>query len=79
MAKKVVCAQCGTVGFPKLYTPGSIIVEALAYLLLILPGLVYSNYRLRGRKRVCRSCGGTEIVPTDSPRGRELIERYQSG
>ena len=74
MAQEMVCVRCGTVGKPKKTTKGSFGMEVVLWLFLIIPGLVYSFWRMTtGKITACRSCGSEELVPTTSPRGRELV------
>lgn len=54
---------------------GSLLVEICAWLLFILPGILYSVWRMTTRRRVCPSCHQEGMIPTDSPRGQELSQR----
>jgi hypothetical protein len=67
-----VCKQCGTVGKPKSYTPGSILIEIVLWLCFLVPGLLYSLWRLSRRRSVCSACGSPDLVPLNSPIGRQL-------
>lgn len=42
----------------------------------LIPGLMYSGYRRRSKYKVCSKCNSKEVIPLDSPRGRELSSRY---
>ena len=73
MAKGLVCTRCGTTTpRPKTFTKGSIIVELFLWLMFLLPGLLYSVWRLSTRYRGCPACGSPELIPADSPRARAL-------
>jgi hypothetical protein len=72
MSKELICSQCGYVGNTKSDTPGNILIEILMYFFFIIPGLIYSIWRLSARKRVCGSCGSPNLIPVDSPMGRKL-------
>ena len=61
------CKTCGHTGKTESYTPGNFFIELVLWLCLIVPGLIYSIWRLSGRTRKCEKCGGKELVPTDSP------------
>lgn len=76
MTHEMICTRCGHAGTPALATPGSILVELVLWLCLIVPGLIYSLWRLSRRHEVCKACGATQLVPLDSPVGRELAARY---
>ena len=69
-----VCLRCRSVGSPRKVTRGLFAIELVLWLLLIIPGLVYTLWRVTsGRRKMCRTCGSEEIVPADSRRGRELL------
>jgi hypothetical protein len=70
--KSVICTRCGHQGNPTSETPGSFILEVFLWLMFIVPGVIYSLWRLSKRRKVCRSCGSPELVPLDSPRGKQL-------
>lgn len=61
------CTACGTVAKPAKKTPGSFLVELVLWLFFLLPGLVYSLWRLSNKKKVCPACGSEVLVPTTSP------------
>lgn len=67
-----VCGKCGTVAEPKRFTPGSILIEIVLWLCFLVPGLIYSLWRLSKRRDVCPSCGADELLQLDSPRGRAV-------
>lgn len=61
------CMTCGVDAPPKTSTSGSIGIEIVLWLCFIVPGLIYSIWRLSSRKSVCSSCGAQTIIPMDSP------------
>lgn len=67
-----VCKRCHTVAEPRKETPGSLAIEVVLWLCFLVPGLVYSLWRLSRRHDVCRACGSRDLVPLDSPVGRSL-------
>jgi hypothetical protein len=52
-----------------------IIVTALTgfWLIMAIP-LAYSLWRYIAVLRVCATCGSRELIPTDSPIGRQIVE-----
>jgi ribosomal protein S27AE len=66
------CARCGQVGQPATDTPGSLALEVLLWLLFLVPGLVYSVWRVSARREVCAACGSAELLPLHTPRGQAL-------
>jgi hypothetical protein len=61
------CKTCGHTGATTTKTPGSLGIEIVLWLLLIVPGVIYSVWRLSARKPACTACGSVDIVPADSP------------
>lgn len=61
------CMTCGTEGETRTHTNGSIIIEIILWLCLIVPGLIYSVWRHTSRREVCRACGSGYLVPIDTP------------
>jgi hypothetical protein len=74
----LVCASCGSLTKGKTVAPGSFGLELLLWLFLLLPGILYSAWRLTAKYRGCEFCGGRELVPAATPRGRQLLEQYRS-
>lgn len=74
--KKVICTLCGFVGKPKKVVKGSLFFEILLWLLFIIPGLIYSIYRLSSKQIVCEKCLNPSIIPIDSPKGQELLKNH---
>jgi hypothetical protein len=72
VAKAAFCTRCYQVGFPRKETKGSFLVEVALWIFLIVPGLLYSLWRLSTRHPVCRACGSPELVPPTSDRARML-------
>ena len=69
----MVCTTCGHAGPSRVETRGSFLVELLAWLAFLVPGLVYSLWRLSTRRLVCAECGSAALVPTTSPVGRRIL------
>lgn len=65
------CRDCGTIARPRSHTPGSFLIELVLWLCLIVPGLIYSLWRLSARRKVCPACGSARIIPPDSPIARQ--------
>ncbi len=75
-ADEVICQDCGTIGEPKKRIKGSFLVEIILWCMMILPGLVYSIWRLTTKAKVCRVCGSQALVPVGTPRGRMLAQQF---
>jgi hypothetical protein len=74
MAKpNLICSTCGSIGQPVKTTPGSFFIELVLWFFFLLPGLIYSIWRLTNKKTGCAQCGGTALMPLDSPVGQRLF------
>lgn len=71
----MVCTICGFVGKPKNKTQGSFLLEIFLWLCAILPGLLYSIWRLTSKKKICPVCGNPTMIPTNTPRGALLLKQ----
>lgn len=70
----MVCPQCGTRGFPQTVTKGSLMIEIILWICFIVPGLVYSIWRLNTRYEACPSCRHTPMISADSPIGKKMTQ-----
>ena len=70
---KIVCTSCGYIGEPGRVTNGSIGIELILWLCLLVPGLIYSIWRLSTRHDACPSCGNAAIIPAGSPMARKFL------
>ena len=61
------CPACGHEGPATMKTSGSMGIEIVLWLCLIVPGLIYSIWRLTSKKATCGACGGGNLIPPDSP------------
>lgn len=71
-AHEVICADCGRRGCAKETERGNLAIEILLWLLLLLPGAVYSIWRLPR----CPRCRSLRLLPVNSPIGRELVAKF---
>lgn len=44
------------------------------WLFFIIPGLIYSVWRQSSYHKACPVCGGTNLIPIDSPVGQKLLK-----
>lgn len=76
MATNSICQHCGSTGTPRTVTRGSFLLEVLLWLTFLVPGILYSLWRLSTRQPVCRQCGASHMVPLHSPRGQKLLAEF---
>lgn len=73
MAARMVCMACESVTTARTQVRGSILLEVVLWCMGLVPGLIYSIWRLTTKAKVCRQCGGGPLVPLDSPAGRRVV------
>ena len=75
--RRQICTMCGTVGDPVVHTPGVFWLELALWVALLLPGVLYSAWRITARGLACPKCQHIGVmIPVQSPVGRELVGRY---
>lgn len=74
---RFICPACGTRGGSKTITRGSFLVELALWCCFLIPGVIYSLWRLSAKVKVCAACRNPGVVPVNSPRGRELVAHFQ--
>ena len=60
------CKKCGNVGPTKGIMKGSFAIELVLWLFFLLPGLVYSIWRLTTKGRGCSVCGSDDVIPANA-------------
>jgi len=73
MAQKLICSTCGHIGSTKTAVKGSILIEIILWLCFIIPGVIYSLWRSSSRHKTCPKCGGTNLIPLDTPVGIKIL------
>jgi len=61
------CKKCGNLGPTKRTMKGSFAVELVLWLFFLLPGLVYSIWRLTTKGRGCSVCSSDDVIPANAP------------
>jgi hypothetical protein len=74
----MICPNCGSRGEPKTNTRGSIAIEILLWLCLLIPGLIYSIWRSTTKYKACPSCGNVGMISVESPNGKALLKTIQA-
>lgn len=70
-----LCLTCHSIGTPRKITKGSLIIEIFLWLLLILPGAIYSVWRLASKYEACPTCGATNCVPLGTPAAQRILNQ----
>lgn len=75
---QMVCTTCHTVGRVKTQVKGSLLVEIFMWCFFLLPGIIYSLWRITSKQKVCGACGSPLLVPVDSSVGKKITADYKS-
>jgi hypothetical protein len=74
---RFVCKACGHATFlRKRRVKGSFLIELILWLAFLLPGLIYSIWRLTTKDWVCPKCLQAALIPVDSPLGQRLLSEF---
>ena len=76
---EIVCTNCGTQGKPKRETPGSFLIELILWLCMVVPGLIYTIWRISKRHDTCPVCKSSSIVPAGSPAAIRINQKFRPG
>ena len=71
---KCVCKDCGTVAEPKTKARGTMAVEVILWLCFLIPGLIYSVWRMANKYESCPACGSEKLLPLNSPLGAQVAQ-----
>jgi len=74
--ERKVCLDCGTTDVPQNLVKGDLLTEIILWLLLGIPGMIYTVWRITTRTKVCPTCGSERMIPLHTPRARYLQRRY---
>jgi len=77
-ARDQICCDCGYRGMPLTKLYGRLCAEILLGALLIVPGYIYSVWRINTRYPRCATCGSSRAVPASSTIGRRKMRERQS-
>ncbi len=73
------CLTCGKIDTPEVRTKGTFKMELMLWFLMVLPGLIYSVWRLTTRGECCPACGSVQLVPANSPVAQKFKKDNPSG
>ena len=63
---KIKCPNCQYEGKGKKYTKGSTLIELVLWLMFIVPGFIYSLWRISSKYVGCPQCGNNHVVKMNS-------------
>jgi hypothetical protein len=73
MSENLVCTNCGHVGDTTTVTKGHFALELVLWLCFLVPGLIYSIWRLTTRHEACPVCGNASLLPRSAPMAQKFL------
>ncbi len=73
MSGQFFCTSCGHVGKPRVRNRGSSAIEIILWLCILIPGFLYTLWRMGRKDRYCRSCKAQTVIAADSPMARQYL------
>jgi hypothetical protein len=70
-----ICTVCNYIGTPKREAKGSVGVEIVLWIFFIIPGLIYSIWRVSNKTLLCPKCKSDHMIPLDTPMGQKLVNQ----
>lgn len=73
MSEEIVCTNCGHVGCTTKVTKGHFALEVVLWLCFLVPGIIYSIWRLTARHEACPVCGNSNLLPKSAPVAQKFL------
>ena len=72
------CSSCHSFTSGKKETRGHFAIEVFMWLLLIIPGIIYSVWRQSSKHITCSQCGASNLIAFNAPKAKkELGQDYE--
>lgn len=68
-----ICAQCGSQIQPVAAIKGSFAIELILWLCFLVPGLIYSLWRMNSRYYACPVCKSPAFIPLGTPAANAML------
>lgn len=76
--KDSICTTCGYKGKAIKVVKGSFIIEVILWFCFLVPGVIYSVWRLTTVSfKTCPQCKNPTMIPASSPVGQKLLAEQQ--
>ena len=73
MSDELICTNCGHVGHTTAVTKGHFALEVVLWLCFLVPGFIYSIWRLTTRHEACPVCGNANLLPKSAPVAQKFL------
>jgi len=70
-----ICLDCKSSIRPITITPGSFFIELLLWIAFLVPGLIYSIWRISSKYQACRICKSKRLVPIGSTAANNILQQ----
>lgn len=67
------CTNCHSIIYAKKETKGSFLIEVALWIFFIVPGVIYSIWRMTTKEWCCPECGSSNLAPLHSPVAQKYI------
>ena len=74
VSDELVCTVCGNVSPSKTITKGHFALEVVLWLCFLIPGFIYSVWRLTSRYEACSVCGNSKLLPNTAPMAQKFLK-----
>ena len=71
-----ICPACGYKGKAVLKLKGHVSVEIILWILLVIPGFIYSIWRHSAPRYGCPKCTSDKMFPLYTPEGQKIAEKF---
>jgi hypothetical protein len=71
-----ICPVCGYKGKAVLKLKGHASVEIILWILLVIPGFIYSIWRHSSPRHGCPKCISDTMIPLYTPEGQKISEKF---
>jgi len=72
-----ICPVCGYKGKAVLKLKGHVSVEIILWILLIIPGFIYSMWRHSSPRYGCPRCISDTMIPICTPEGQKITKEFE--
>ena len=72
---EMLCVECENASRITSKARGSFSIELILWLFLIVPGIIYSVWRLAKKVYTCPCCGSNNMIPFNSPKAQKILAK----
>ena len=74
---QMVCITCRDIGRSTDFTRGSLLTEIILWICFVVPGFIYSIWRVSTRAKICcPSCKTPSMVPVHTHVGKIILNKH---